>query len=72
MKSYEKHLEELSYEIADDIIKNENNPKWEITLDQVSIAKSLSTIYDKSFKKINEDLDSLVRKNLYRMRSKSF
>lgn len=70
MKSYEKHLEELSYEIADDLIKNEKNPKWEITLDQTSVAKSLCTIYDKGFKKVSEDLEIGVRKNMHKMRTR--
>ena len=70
MKSYEKHLEELSYEIADDIVKNEIHPKWEITLDQTSVAKSLCTIYDKGFKKVSEDLEISVRKNIHRIKNK--
>jgi hypothetical protein len=70
MKTYEKHLDELSYEIADDIIKSENNPKWEITFEQLSVTRSLSTIYDKGYKKISEDLDIAVRKHLNKIRAK--
>jgi hypothetical protein len=71
MKSYEKHLEELSYEIADDILKKENDPKWEVTFEQMSVARSLSTIYDKGLKKINEDLDVAIRRNLIKMKSRN-
>ena len=71
MKSYEKHLEELSYEIADDILKKENDPKWEVTFEQMSVARSLSTIYDKGLKKINEDLDVAIRRNLIEMKSRN-
>jgi len=71
MKSYEKHLEELSYEIADDILKKENDPKWEVTFEQMSVARSLSTIYEKGLKKINEDLDVAIRRNLIKMKSRN-
>ena len=71
MKSYEMHLEELSYEIADDILKKENDPKWEVTFEQMSVARSLSTIYDKGLKKINEDLDVAIRRNLIKMKSRN-
>jgi hypothetical protein len=70
MKTYERHLEELSYEIADDIIKKENDTKWEITLEQTSVTRSLSTIYDKGYKKVSEDLDISVRKHLNKIRAK--
>jgi hypothetical protein len=69
MRTYEKKIEELGKEIADEIINKENDPKWEIILDQNSVARSLSNIYDKGLKKVYEDLDSSVRKNLYRMRN---
>ena len=59
----------LGKEIADEIINKENDPKWEIILDQNSVARSLANIYDKGLKKVYEDLDSSVRKNLYRMRN---
>jgi hypothetical protein len=69
MRTYEKKIEELGKEIADEIINKENDPKWEVILDQNSVARSLSNIYDKGLKKVYEDLDSSVRKNLYRMRN---
>jgi uncharacterized protein Yka (UPF0111/DUF47 family) len=69
MRTYEKKIDELGKEIADEIINKENDPKWEIILDQNSVARSLSNIYDKGLKKVYEDLDSSVRKNLYRMRN---
>ena len=69
MRTYEKKIDELGKEIADDIINKANDPKWEIILDQNSVARSLANIYDKGLKKVYEDLDSSVRKNLYRMRN---
>jgi uncharacterized protein Yka (UPF0111/DUF47 family) len=69
MRTYEKKIDELGKEIADEIINKENDPKWEIILDQNSVARSLANIYDKGLKKVYEDLDSSVRKNLYRMRN---
>lgn len=71
MRSYEKQLEEFGYEIADEILKKENDPKWEITLDQIKIARSLSTIYDKELRKATEDLDYAIRKSLNKMRNKN-
>lgn len=69
MKSYEKKIEELGKEIAEEIINKEKDPKWEIILEQNSVARSLSNIYDKGLKKTSDDLDSSVRKNLARMRN---
>jgi len=68
MRNYEKHLEELGKEIAEEVINKEKNPKWEIVLDQNSVARSLSNIYDKGLKTTYNDLDTSVRKNLARMR----
>ncbi len=68
MKSYEKKIEELGKEIAEELINKEKDPKWEIILDQNKVARSLSNIYDKGLKKTYEDLDNSVRKNLFRMR----
>ena len=68
MRTYEKKIEELGKEIAEEIINKEKDPKWEIILDQNSVARSLSNIYDKGLKRAYDDLDSSVRKNLFRMR----
>ncbi len=68
MRNYEKHLEELGKEIAEEVINKEKNPKWEIVLDQNSVARSLSNIYDKGLKTTYNDLDTSVRKNLAKMR----
>lgn len=68
MKSYEKKIEELGKEIADEIINKEKDPKWEIILDQNKVARSLSNIYDKGLKRTYEDLDKSVRKNLAKMK----
>lgn len=69
MKTYEKHIEELGYEIADEIVKKESDPKWEITLEQNSVSRSLSTIYDKDIKKVSADLDNVIRRSLSRIRN---
>jgi hypothetical protein len=68
MRTYEKKIEELGKEIAEEIINKEKDPKWEIILDQNSVARSLSNIYDKGLKRVYDDLDSSVRKNLFKMR----
>lgn len=68
MRTYEKKIDELGKEIAEEIINKENDPKWEIILDQNSVARSLSNIYDKGLKRVYDDLDSSVRKNLFKMR----
>lgn len=71
MKAYEKKVEELGKEIAEEIINKEKDPRWEIILDQNKIARSLSNIYDKGLRTTSEDLDNSVRKNLFRMRNPS-
>ena len=71
MKSYEKKVEELGKEIAEEVINKEKDPKWQIILDQNSVARSLSNIYDKGLKTTYDDLDTSVRKNLARMRRNS-
>jgi len=71
MKAYEKKVEELGKEIAEEVINKEKDPKWQIILDQNSVARSLSNIYDKGLKTIYDDLDTSVRKNLARMRRNS-
>lgn len=68
MKAYEKKVEELGKEIAEEVINKEKDPKWQIILDQNSVARSLSNIYDKGLKTTYDDLDTAVRKNLARMR----
>lgn len=69
MKSYEKKVEELGKEIAGEVITKEKNPRWEIVLDQNSVARSLSNIYGKNLQKVSEDLDASVRKNLSRLKN---
>jgi hypothetical protein len=71
MKAYEKKVEELGKEIAEEVINKEKDPKWQIILDQNSVARSLSNIYDKGLKTTYDDLDTSVRKNLARMRRNS-
>jgi len=68
MISYERKIQELGKEIADEIIQKEKDPKWEIVLEQNSVARSLSTIYDKGLKKTQEDLENSIRKNLFLIR----
>ncbi len=68
MKTYEKKIEEMGREIAEEIINKEKDPKWEIILEQNSVARSLSNIYDKGLKRTFDDLDSSVRKNLAKIR----
>lgn len=70
MKTYDKHIEELSYEIADDILRKEKDPNWEITFHQYDVAKSLSSIYYREFESVSEDLDNSVRNNLKKIRSR--
>lgn len=68
MKTYEKKIEEMGREIAEEIINKEKDPKWEIVLEQNSVARSLSNIYDKGLKRTLDDLDTAVRKSLARIR----
>ncbi|NBU98850.1 MAG: hypothetical protein EBS19_11685 [Spirochaetia bacterium] len=69
MKTYEKKIQELGKEIAEEIINKEKDPKWQIVLEQNGVARSLSNIYNKDIKKTHDDLDNSIRKNLARMRT---
>jgi hypothetical protein len=68
MKSYEKHIEELAVEIADEIIRKEKDHSYQVVLEQNRIARSLSSIHDVGLRKSTEDLDKAVSKALRRLR----
>jgi hypothetical protein len=68
MKSYEKHIEELAIEIADEIIRKENDNSYQPILEQNRVARSLSSIHDVGLRKSTEDLDKAVSKFLRKLR----
>jgi|APGre2960657373_1045057.scaffolds.fasta_scaffold472693_1 hypothetical protein len=72
MKSYERHLEELAEEIADEITRKENDQSYKAVLDQNRVARSLSTIHDVGLRKATEDLDTAIYKVLKRLREDNF
>jgi hypothetical protein len=72
MKSYERHLEELAEEIADEIIRKENDQSYKAVLDQNRVARSLSTIHDVGLRKSTEDLDKAVYKVIKRLKENNF
>jgi len=69
MSTYEKKIEELGKEIAEEIIIKEKDPKWETILDENSVSRSLSNIYNKDIVKVSSDLDREIRKSLSRIRN---
>jgi len=69
MSTYEKKIEELGKEIAEEIIIKEKNPKWETILDENTVSRSLSNIYSKDIAKVSSDLDREIRKSLSRIRN---
>jgi U3 small nucleolar ribonucleoprotein component len=69
MSTYEKKIEELGKEIAEEIIIKEKDPKWETILDENSVSRSLSNIYSKDIVKVSSDLDKEIRKSLSRIRN---
>jgi len=69
MSTYEKKIEELGKEIAEEIIIKEKDPKWETILDENSVSRSLSNIYSKDIVKVSSDLDREIRKSLSRIRN---
>jgi U3 small nucleolar ribonucleoprotein component len=69
MATYEKKIEELGKEIAEEIIIKEKDPKWETILDENSVSRSLSNIYNKDIVKVSSDLDREIRKSLSRIRN---
>jgi hypothetical protein len=68
MKSYEKHIEELALEIADEILRKEKDYSYQVVLEQNRIARSLSNIHDVGLRKSTEDLDKAVSKALRKLR----
>jgi hypothetical protein len=69
MVTYEKKIEELGKEIAEEIIIKEKDPKWETILDENSVSRSLSSIYNKDIVKVSCDLDKEIRKFLSKIRN---
>jgi U3 small nucleolar ribonucleoprotein component len=69
MSTYEKKIEELGKEIAEEIIIKEKDPKWKTILDENSVSRSLSNIYSKDIVKVSSDLDKEIRKSLSRIRN---
>lgn len=63
VKTYENHVNELGYEIADDIIKKEENTQWEVTFYRDKVAKSLSLIYERDIKKVSDDLEEAIKRS---------
>lgn len=70
MKSYEKEIEDLGFEIADDMIRKQEDPNWEITLNRDQIARSLAMIYDKAPNRVSRDLEDSIKKATRRIRER--
>lgn len=70
MKSYEQSIQELGHEIADDIIRKEENPKWEVTFYREKVAKSISAIHDRDLRKTIEDLEDSIKKSMKKIKDK--
>lgn len=68
MKNYEKQISEFGKEIADEILRREKDPSYQVSLDKHSISRSISIIYDEDLRKTTEDLEDSIKKELRRMR----
>jgi hypothetical protein len=68
MRPYEKQIEIFGYEIADEIIRKENDKEWKGSLDRFKIAQSISKIYERDLRNVSDDLDDSIKKGLKRKR----
>ena len=62
MGTYEYQIERFGHEIADDHIRRQENPEWEMTFDRVKVAASLSSIFGKDLMKTTYDLEDSIKK----------
>lgn len=66
MKTYEKQIEIFGYEIADEVVKRDNDKNYQFSLDRFKIAQSISKIYERDLRQILDDLDDEIKKSLKR------
>jgi len=66
MKTYEKQIEIFGYEIADEVVKRENDKNYQFSLDRFKISQSISKIYEKDLREVSDDLDDQIKKSLKR------
>lgn len=64
MKTYENQINEFGKEIADEIIRKEQDFSYQVMLDKTSIARSISNIYNQKLEKTIDDLDKSIRVEL--------
>jgi hypothetical protein len=63
MRPYKKQIEEFGKEIATDIVEKETNEKWSV-MDRFATADSIARIYDEDVRKVTEDLEDEIKKNI--------
>lgn len=66
MRTYEKQIEIFGYEIADEVVKRENDKNYQFSLDRFKISQSISKIYEKDLRQVSDDLDDQIKKSLKR------
>ena len=55
--------EEFAKEIATDIVRKETNENWSV-MDRFATADSISRIYDEDIKKVTDDLEDEIKRNV--------
>jgi len=68
MRSYESQVDRFGMELADDIIMRETYPNWDSPLRKNDITSSISRIYDMDLRKVVEDLEDSIKKNVKNLR----
>lgn len=68
-KSYEIHVSEFAKEIADEVIRRENDSSYKPILDKYSIAKSISIAHGEDLRRATEDLEKEITKWVRRLRN---
>ena len=63
MRAYRKQIEEFAKEIATDIVRKETNENWSV-MDRFATADSISRIYDEDIKKVTDDLEDEIKRNV--------
>jgi len=68
MKTYEKQIHEFGKEIADEILRKEDDYSYQASLDKTTIARSISNIYNQQLEKTMDDLEKSISVELRKRR----
>lgn len=67
MRNYQQAIDQFGHEIADDSVRKERNPEWDVTFHKSNVAKSLSILYSKSIMTVTRDLEKVIKEEKIKM-----